>query len=111
MELNYKRLSESEGELTLCFSDYKELLRFLQMTRLRSFYLVYRDENLKTENTIGVYHRHDGIWYDRRYRCIVSLDAELRRIFKKYGTLYLTQKNTNHYLLDIIKSLKQMEVA
>ena len=67
----------------------------MHMSRLRSFYLVYRDENLKTENTIGVYHRHNGIWYDRKYRCIVSLDAELRRIFKKYGTLYLTQKNTN----------------
>lgn len=69
------------------------------------------EENSTSDAVIAIYNRFEGRWYDRKYRCVVSLDAELRRHFKRYGTLYLTQKNTNHYLLEVLKSLKQMEVA
>ena len=62
-------------------------------------------ENTAASLALTPYNRFEGRWYDRKYRCVVSLDAELRRHFKRYGTLYLTQKNTNHYLLEVLKSL------
>ena len=65
----------------------------------------------QADEVIGVYNRFQGKWYNRKYRCIVDLNAELRKLFKKYGALCLTQKNTNEYLLGILKSLKQMDVA
>jgi len=111
MEVNYKRINDTDGELTLRFSDYKELMRFLEVTKCRSFVLAYHDENSPSDTVIAIYNRFEGRWYDRKYRCVVSFDAELRRHFKRYGTLYLTQKNTNHYLLEVLKSLKQMEIA
>ena len=138
MDVNYKRVNDTDGELTLRFSDYKELTRFLEVTKCRSFVLTIKEtivsavderverrtfpkagesahrrheENSTSDAVIAIYNRFEGRWYDRKYRCVVSLDAELRRHFKRYGTLYLTQKNTNHYLLEVLKSLKQMEVA
>ena len=142
MEVNYKRINDTDGELTLRFSDYKELMRFLEVTKCRSFvltiketivpavderverrsfpkagesahrrFLTHHEENSTFDAVIAIYNRFEGRWYDRKYRCVVSLDAELRRHFKRYGTLYLTQKNTNHYLLEVLKSLKQMEIA
>lgn len=142
MEVNYKRINDTDGELTLRFFDYKELMRFLEVTKCRSFvltikeaivpavderverrsfpkagesahrrFLTHHEENSTSDAVIAIYNRFEGRWYDIKYRCVVSLDAELRRHFKRYGTLYLTQKNTNHYLLEVLKSLKQMEVA
>ncbi|MBQ2359228.1 MAG: hypothetical protein II395_10855 [Ruminococcus sp.] len=142
MEVNYKRVNDTDGELTLRFSDYKELMRFLEVTKCRSFvltiketivsavdervvrrtfpkagesahrrFLTHHEENSTSDAVIAIYNRFEGRWYDIKYRCVVSLDAELRRHFKRYGTLYLTQKNTNHYLLEVLKSLKQMDVA
>ena len=105
MDVNYKRVNDTDGELTLRFSDYKELTRFLEVTKCRSFVLAHHDENSPSDTVIAIYNRFEGRWYDRKYRCVVSLDAELRRHFKRYGTLYLTQKNTNHYLLEVLKSL------
>ena len=142
MEVNYKRINDTDGELTLRFSDYKELTRFLEVTKCRNFvltiketivptvderverrsfpkagesahrrFLTHHEENSTSDAVIAIYNRFEGRWYDIKYRCVVSLDAELRRHFKRYGTLYLTQKNTDHYLLEVLKSLKQMEVA
>ena len=136
MEVNYKRVNDTDGELTLRFSDYKELMRFLEVTKCRSFvltikeaivpavyerverrsfpkagesahrrFLTHHEENSTSDAVIAIYNRFEGRWYDIKYRCVVSLDAELRRHFKRYGTLYLTQKNTNHYLLEVLKSL------
>ena len=68
-------------------------------------FLTHHEENSTSDAVIAIYNRFEGRWYDRKYRCVVSLDAELRRHFKRYGTLYLTQKNTNHYLLEVLKSL------
>ena len=39
MEVNYKRVNEIDGELTLRFSDHKELTRFLEVTKCRNFVL------------------------------------------------------------------------
>ncbi len=136
MEVNYKRINDTDGELTLRFSDYKDLMRFLEVTKCRSFvltiketivpavaerverrsfpkagesahrrFLTHHEENSTSDAVIAIYNRFEGRWYDRKYRCVVSFDAELRRHFKRYGTLYLTQKNTNHYLLEVLKSL------
>ena len=41
MEVNYKRVNDTDGELTLRFSDYKELTRFLEVTKCRSFVLAH----------------------------------------------------------------------
>ena len=92
MDVNYKRVNDTDGELTLRFSDYKELTRFLEVTKCRNFVLTIKE-------TI-----------------VPAVDERVeRRTFPKagerYGTLYLTQKNTNHYLLEVLKSLKQMEIA
>ena len=119
MEVNYKRINDTDGELTLRFSDYKELMRSAVDERVerRTFPKAgesahrRHEENSTSDAVIAIYNRFEGRWYDRKYRCVVSLDAELRRHFKRYGTLYLTQKNTNHYLLEVLKSLKQMEIA
>ena len=102
---------DKQASSSKTLSDYKELTRFLEVTKCRSFVLAHHDENSPSDTVIAIYNRFEGRWYDRKYRCVVSLDAELRRHFKRYGTLYLTQKNTNHYLLEVLKSLKQMEVA
>lgn len=111
MEVDYKRVNDTDGELTLRFTDHNELMRFLEVTKCRSFFLAHHEENSPSDTVIAIYNRFDGRWYDRKYRCVVSLDTELRRHFKRYGTLYLTQKNTNKYLLEVLKSLKHMEVA
>lgn len=142
MEVDYKRVNDTDGELTLRFTDHNELMRFLEVTKCRNFvlairetivpavderverrtfpkagesahrrFLAHHEENSPSDTVIAIYNRFDGRWYDRKYRCVVSLDTELRRHFKRYGTLYLTQKNTNKYLLEVLKSLKHMEVA
>ena len=111
MDVNYKRVNDTDGELTLRFSDYKELTRFLSITNCRSFALAYREQHGLADEVVGIFNRYQGKWYNRKYRCIVDLNAELRKLFKKYGALCLTQKNTNEYLLEILKSLKQMDVA
>lgn len=111
MEVDYKRVSDSDGEMTLSFTDCKELMRFLRITNCRSFALSHRDSKSLSGEPIAVYNRYKGKWYDRRYRNVSDLEADLRRMFKKYGALCLTQKNTNEYLLGILKSLKQMDVA
>ena len=103
----------------MCFLLYRKLLRpavyehFRKRTFSKAGESAHRrhEENSTSDAVIAIYNRFEGRWYDRKYRCVVSFDAELRRHFKRYGTLYLTQKNTNHYLLEVLKSLKQMEVA
>ena len=111
MELDYRRVSDTDGEMTISFTDCKELSWFLSITNCRSFTLTYRNGKSQADEVIGVYNRFQGKWYNRKYRCTVDLNAELRKLFKKYGALCLTQKNTNEYLLGILKSLKQMDVA
>ena len=44
MEVDYKRVSDSDGEMTLSFTDCKELMRFLRITNCRSFALTHRDD-------------------------------------------------------------------
>lgn len=111
MEVDYRRVSDTDGEMTLTFTDCKELTRFLSITNCRSFALAYREQHGLADEVVGIFNRYQGKWYNRKYRCIVDLNAELRKLFKKYGALCLTQKNTNEYLLGILKSLKQMDVA
>ena len=43
MEVNYKRVNDTDGELTLRFSDYKELTRFLEVTKCRNFVLTIKE--------------------------------------------------------------------
>ena len=111
LEVDYRRVSDTDGEMTLNFTDCKELTRFLSITNCRSFALTYRDGKSPSGEVIAAYNRYKGKWYDRRYRNVGSLEAELRRKLKKYGSLCLMQKNTNEYLLGILKSLGQMDVA
>ena len=54
----------------------------MEVTKCRSFVLAYHDENSPSDAVIAIYNRFEGRWYDRKYRCVVSLDAELRRHFK-----------------------------
>lgn len=43
MDVNYKRINDTDGELTLRFSDYKELTRFLEVTKCRNFVLTIKE--------------------------------------------------------------------
>ena len=43
MEVNYKRVNDTDGELTLRFSDHKELTRFLEVTNCRNFVLTIKE--------------------------------------------------------------------
>ena len=42
MDVNYKRVNDTDGELTLRFSDYKELTRFLEVTKCRTDAALFR---------------------------------------------------------------------
>ena len=83
MEVDYKRVSDSDGEMTLSFTDCKELMRFLRITNSRSFALTHRDDKSFSGEPIAVYNRYKGKWYDRRYRNVNKEPGFQNLLFEK----------------------------
>ena len=64
MEVDYRRVSDTDGEMTLSFTDCKELTRFLSITNCRSFALAYRERHGLADEVVGIYNRYQGKWYN-----------------------------------------------